>query len=210
MIHDGDRSFLEDYCKNIQRLRTQPDEVRFFCSGVSNKCQAIIGRFGFTYQERQENSGFNESFNLAYGYALEHTFDWLITMTVRCRPNSDWMCKLNLENIPEGVGMVTTLTLKDDDKAFNLGHSLSKSHACFDFGQDVNSDKINEIEEDWFYCPCSGAAAYRVSALDPRAAFGEEGQPLNGALFKSYNCDALGYLVKANGYENLVNNEAVP
>lgn len=209
MIHEGDTKNLHNYCESIKNLNTQPSEVCFIISGVSEECKNIINKFNYKYLERNDNSGFNESFNIAYRYAVENSIDWMITMTVRCRPQKDWLCTIKLDSLPNNIGMVTTLTLKNHDEVFNLGHCLSETHGCFDCGFGIESKKVNELKNEWIYCPCSGAAAYKILALNPEPSFGKDSLPLNGSLFKSYNCDALGYLVKSNGYLNKIVKSAI-
>ena len=91
------------------------------------------------------------------------------------------------------------------DRMDCIGHNLSPSGALWPFASRLKfGDASNALEElsrsgEPVWCPCTGGGLYRVSALS-------EGKNLIGGSeltrprgFKSYNCDAIGYVVRAVG-----------
>lgn len=216
MIHDGDYKFLQGYIDAINQLTVKPDAVRFFCSGSSEECEKLIvkARTLYSFEYRLQNDGFNRGLNSAVNYAIKNNFDWLITMTIRCKPLENWLEELGLENQSHEIGMITTLIVNHDQNkmTFNLGHNISPSGGCFDFGSGLNTDVVIKkatTEPSAILGPCTGAGVYKTIALVNNENFIESNDPVNPSLFKSYNCDAMGYLVLANGFTNYINPNSI-
>ena len=209
MVYDGDFDLLEDYISAIKALTLPPDEVRFFCSGPSERIANYIQHQGssFSFESRVRNDGFNKSLNLAVCYATANAYEWLITMTVRCKPSPNWIECLDLSNQSTEVGMITTLVVNEHERntTFNFGHNVSPAGGCYDYGNGLPKNVVvAEAKKNPHSVigPCTGAGIYRTIALINNGSFVDSGEIVNPASFKSYNCDAVAYFILANGYKN--------
>ncbi len=222
MVHEGDCERLPEYLAAVDRSGLQPGKLLVVDSDSSEQIYRIVARPGrawFDYRSCHSlgrNRGFNPSFNLAVNFAKDEGFSWLATMTVRALADADWLrFALTKAESSDKVGMVVTLHLANSSKIHGLGHFLGPSGACLDFGHNVHRDAIISVdtsgENSAIWAPCSGGALYRVKALQAaQDTFDMRGSDLfHPSGFKSYNCCALGFSVRAAGYKVAIEPKAV-
>ena len=176
---------------------------------------AVESRSVFEHWPLDENLGFNAGLNEAIGLAITGGYKWLATMTVRATPAKEWLHEaLRAGEAGGSIGMVTTLHLGPDDKIDCLGHNLGPQGQMHDFGESLTREQIEQVPRSStgelpIWSPCSGGAIYKTEALS-RAKDRINGRELvRPRGFKSYNCDALSYAIRAAGYRNCCARSAI-
>jgi hypothetical protein len=218
VVHEPDARWLPAYLGGIATQSVQPDKVVIIDSGRSELIRRVVAvesRSTFEHCPLDENLGFNAGLNKAIGLAITGGYEWLATMTVRATPEKEWLHEALRAGGAEGsVGMVTTLHLGPDDKIDCLGHNLGPQGQLREFGESLTQRQIEQLPrlstgELPIWSPCSGGAIYKTAALS-RAKDRIKGQELvRPRGFKSYNCDALGYVIRAAGYRNCCARNAI-
>lgn len=215
IVWEGDAKPLRTHLPAVLAQNTPPTKLLIVNSGRSQAIDACVKEVGTKSCEQaqlEENLGFNPGLNRAIteavrGEAATGGYDWLALMTVRAIPDKAWLHEAVQVGNTSGAGMVSTLHLDPGGKVDCLGHNLSPSGAAYSFGEGLRPEQLREFLDrhssggEPIWCPCSGGAIYRVTAL--KAAL----ELFNGELvrprgFKSYNCDVLGYALRAAGYRH--------
>lgn len=215
VVWERDAEKLCEHVPEVFKQAVPPTEMLIVNSGDSKAIDACVAKLGNCVQAKlAENLGFNPGLNEAIDWAVKGNFDWLAMMTVRATPKESWLHEALQAAKAADVGMVSTLHLDaKGEKVDCLGHHLSPSGAAYSFGRGLRQEQIEDLmatpgtgEPIW--SPCSGGAIYRVTAL--REALGifncELVRPRG---FKSYNCDVIGYAVRAAGYRHQVALKAI-
>jgi hypothetical protein len=214
MVHEPDARWLQKHLAAVFDQVATPDRVIVVDSGRSETISQIVASLKesrLDYLPLDQNLGFNPALNIAIDEAITSRFDWLATMTVRAKPEGDWLKQSLKAGIQSNVGMVTTLHLDPSGTIDCLGHNLGLQGQLYPFGVGLHKDQLQRLQKmsaECIWSPCSGGALYRTSALSAARSL-IQGPLVRPLGFKSYNCDVLGYLLRAVGYVNSHATEAV-
>lgn len=216
VVWERDAEKLCGHLPEVLKQGAPPAELLVLNSGSSKAIDACVAKFrDCTQAKLAENLGFNPGLNEAINWAVKNNFDWLAMMTVRATPEKTWLHEALQAASAADVGMVSTLHLDAKARKVDcLGHNLSPSGAAHPFGRGLRQEQIEDLigtfqsagEPIW--SPCSGGAIYRVAALREALRI-FQCELVRPRGFKSYNCDVLGYAVRAAGYKHQVALKAI-
>lgn len=228
MVYRDDLRYLDHFMQSVVSSSVRPDQLLIVdsghCSGIEEMARArgLHGGPPIEYKSLESTTrasgGFNPSFNFAVSYAADNGFDFMVTMSVRCKPNEDWLGTVIARINRNGkVGMVSTLHVDIGNRSvYSLGHFLSPSGGLYDFAMGSKMDAIEAIKEylatssEVIWSPCSGGALYNVKALARVSeSLSSRFDTFRPYGFKSYNCCEIGYLMRSFKYEHKVVPEAV-
>ena len=220
MVYQNDLSYLTPYIESVLSGVLVPSEILIVDAGSDEGIKETVAAFGnktlryFSLGKTGDNKGFNPSFNFSVKYAIENGFSSLATMTVRATADKSWL-RYSVEALEahSSIGMVTTLHVaKYGEKIHSLGHFLGPSGGLYDYGRELHINRLDNLisvlqkhDFEAIWAPCSGGALYCVEALRITSqTISPAYEVFHPAGFKSYNCSHLGYLMKANGFRNVV------
>ena len=210
IVHGPDAEVMGGHLSAVTAQSTQPSKVLVIDSGHCESIRRIAETFGSIceYCFLDENLGFNAGLNRAVDEAVKLGYDWLATMTVRARPTHSWLSEALYAGERDDIGMVTTLHLGEAAKVDCFGHCLGTEGQLFSYGEGLKAQDLKELPllrrtgAPAIWSPCSGGAMYKTAALNSARALTKNRDLVRPRGFKSYNCDVLGYLIRASGYLN--------
>ena len=218
--HEPDVNDLSSHLNALALLSKQPDKVVVIdndgCQDVENAVRDFLrtAPIDCEYVDGRPNRGFNSGFNtLLRRVIVSNEFEYFASMSVRARPNYQWLnSALNTMSKNERAGAAATVQFSEEkqDIVYGTGHYYRDNGGLYSLGYGLRLPVLKE----WFerspgvhvWCPCSGAALYRIA---PLKALCSCELWLDPHEFKSYNCNVLGFLLAEHGWEIAVAWDAI-
>ena len=202
-VCEADLTWLPSHLRAVRVCDPRPGKLLVIDNDASPSISSQVEQENpgwFEYLSADHSSrhlGYNASFNQAVSAALaDDAFKWFAVMTVRATPRTDWLGSA-LDVADATTGMVATLHLTSAERVHGLGHHLSRSGACLDFGFDTSPRGLTEAPGG-IWAACAGGALYRTCFLrDALDSISPISHPYG---FLSNNCQGLGFLARHVGY----------